>query len=143
MIRKAEDADIPALVAMAQRFISVTSYNGKLGNSPETLAKLMGNLIAHEDGCLLVSVGEDEITGMIGAYIYDHPMSGERIAGEAFWWVEPEHRGGGVKLMLEVEKWARAKGADRLTMIAPSPKVETLYRALGYDKLETHYQKDL
>jgi GNAT superfamily N-acetyltransferase len=143
VIREAEEADIPALVAMAQRFIRESSYEGKIASNADVLTKLMGNLIGSNEGCIFVSEQGSKVTGMIGAYLYVHPFSGENIAGEAFWWVEPEYRGGGVKLMLEVEKWARAKGADRLTMIAPSPKVETLYQALGYGKLETHYQKDL
>mgnify|MGYP001576396753 CR=1 FL=1 len=143
MIRAAVFADIPRLVSMGERFIAETSYCGKLASNAQTLAALMHRLISHEDGTVMVSLEEGSVTGMIGAFVYEHPMSGERIAGEAFWWVEPEKRGCGVRLMKAVEAWANDRNAVRLTMIAPTDKVARLYRACGYDKLEEHYQKDI
>jgi GNAT superfamily N-acetyltransferase len=82
------------------------------------------------------------MVGMIGVHIFNHPMSGEKIGCEAFWWVEPEARGGGLGLLKRGEAWLKAMGAKRIQMIAPNERVARLYRRRGYSKTEEHYQKD-
>jgi GNAT superfamily N-acetyltransferase len=59
------------------------------------------------------------------------------------WWVEPGHRGIGVRLYYALERWARARGAVALQMIAPTEAVAAIYRRLGYGAIETIYQKRL
>lgn len=142
-VRAATFDDVPTLVGMGQRFIRESSYKGKIANNAASLTKLMRRLLSDDEGVIFVLEANDNVVGMIGAFVYEHPMSGERIAGEAFWWVEPEKRGRGLQLMRAVERWADEKGAVRLTMIAPTENVGRLYRACGYEPLETHYQKDL
>jgi GNAT superfamily N-acetyltransferase len=142
VIRPAVEADIPALVAMGGRFIA-TVYAGRLGDSADARADLMGKLIAHEDATLLVKVKGGVIVGMIGAVVYTQPISGDRIGGEMFWWVEPEHRGQGMRLLACAEAWAKAKGAVCFQSIAPSDRTSRLYARLGYVLLETVYQKGL
>jgi GNAT superfamily N-acetyltransferase len=63
--------------------------------------------------------------------------------GEVFWWVEPEHRGEGVKLLREAEKRAKHAGAQTMQMIAPTDKVAGLYQRFGYEFVEAAYQKSL
>lgn len=141
MIREATEADVDSIVAMGRRFLSETRYRGTIADNPAQMAVLARNLITNEVGVLLVSEAAGVLTGMFGAFLYVHPISGERMATELFWWVQPEHRGHGIRLLKHAERWARGQGAKALQMIAPTPDVEAIYSALGYSQVETAYQR--
>jgi len=143
IMRFAKAGDVPRLVDMGLRFIEESSYNGRLAKNRHALEKLMLRLIEQPDGYLAVSERLGILTGMIGCAAYVHPWSGEWIAGELFWWVEPEHRGSGVSLMGAAERWANDKDCVRFQMIAPNERLANLYEARGYMKLEEAWQKDL
>lgn len=144
-IREATDADVPPIVAMAQAFLRETPYGQHMPTRPEALAAFAGRLIMSPDGVILVAPQPyGDLAGMIALWSYLHPMSGEVVASELVWWVNPAARGSlGVRLVRRAEAWARAKGAVVLQMIAPThaPRVGEFYRALGFDEIETSYQK--
>lgn len=142
MIRQATLEDVPALVAMGGRFIAGSTYAGRLGDSPEARASLMCRLIEDDAGLLLV-LDRDGPRGMIGMVLYPHPISGETVAGELFWWVEETERGRGVALLTRAEAWAREHGASKVQMIAPNDRVARFYQARGYAPLEQVLQKEL
>lgn len=141
MIRLAVKADIPRLVEMGQRFRAHSTYAQYLADNPKQMAKLGEQLIA-VDG-LLLSEREGQIIGMMGFILHNHFISGEKVAGEVFWWVEPEYRGDGLRLMHDAERRAKAAGAKYMHMIAPTEQVEAVYERLGYEYVEATYQKTL
>lgn len=141
MIRLAREADIPRLVEMGQRFRRESSYAERLADNPEKMAEL-GRQLLKVDG-LLLSEKDGELTGMLGFILHNHFISGEVFAGEVFWWVEPERRGDGLRLLREAEKRARARGAKYMQMIAPTDQVATIYKRLDYEFVEATYQKAL
>jgi len=141
MIRQATAEDVPRLVEMGRRFRSETGYAKVLAENPAKMAELATQLAA--SGGLLVSEREGELVGMLGYVVYPHFISGESTAGEVFWWVEPEHRGEGLKLLKEAERRAKAVGAEKMQMIAPTDRVATLYLRLGYEFVEASYQRAL
>jgi GNAT superfamily N-acetyltransferase len=141
MIRAAIASDVPRLVEMGRRFRAETGYAKHLAENPAKMAELAQQLA--DAGCLLVSERDDQIVGMIGFIVYPHFLSGETTGGEVFWWVEPEHRGEGVKLLREAERVARTAGAKTMQMIAPTDRVATLYQRLGYEFVEASYQRAL
>ena len=140
-IREATEVDVPAVVGMAMAFIDAV-YAGRLAKNPEQCAVFARSLIANDDAVLLIADRGDPV-GMFGMMVYLHPMSGERIAAELAWWVNPDARGVGLRLLHRGEVWARAKGAAVLQMIAPSDDVAQLYERLGFDRIETSYQRRL
>lgn len=141
MIRAATATDVPRLVEMGRRFRAETGYAKHLAENPTKMAELAGQLA--EAGSLLVSERNGELVGMLGFIVYPHFISGETTGGEVFWWVEPEHRGEGVKLLREAERLARTQGAKTMQMIAPTDRVATLYLRLGYEFVEASYQRAL
>lgn len=142
MIRDATAADVPRIVEMGQRFLRESHYAGVLSENPAQMASTAAWLIAEDAG--FVAVDErGALVGMIGALLFRHHFSGELIAGEVFWWVEPASRGGGIRLMRRAEAWARARGAQRMQMIAPDAQVGQLYARLGYDPIEVAYERAL
>lgn len=140
-IRPATEADIPRMVDMGVKFNEQSGYRKHLKISREKVAE-MGRHLIKQDG-LLVSERDGAIVGMIGFIIHNHFMSGETVAGEVFWWVEPEHRGDGLRLLKEAEKMARERGAKKMQMIAPTEQVGTVYQRLGYDFVESTFQRSL
>lgn len=143
MVREATLADVPRIVAMGRRFITETGYAARIPVNPTQMQAFVERLIDGEFATVFVADEGGDVIGMIGAFTYQHPISDEFLASEVFWWVEPERRGSGLRLLRAAERWARAKGAVKLQMIAPTPEVERIYAALGYDKVETTYAREL
>ena len=143
MIRRATPDDTGRLIEMGQRFVAETEYAGMIVVRPERLAATIAGVLAHPDGVILVSDTEGGVSGMIAMLVYDHPYSGERMAFEVVWWVDPEARGGGVRLLKAAEQWARERGSIAMQMVAPNEQVGALYRRLGYSPVETSFQRSL
>ncbi len=141
LIRPAVEADIPRILEMGHRFNSESPYRSVLQVTDRAMELLAHKLIPQ--GWLLLAEANEEIVGMIGFYVYPHFLSGEVVAGEIFWWMEPEHRGAGKQLMKAAEDEARRCGAKSMQMIAPDPRVGKLYERAKYQYLETSYIKPL
>lgn len=141
MIRLATIEDIPRLVELGRRFRRETTYERYIAENPEKMAEL-GKKLIEQDG-LLLAEEESGIVGMLGYVVYEHFISGETIAGEIFWWVEPEHRGSGVILLQEAENRAKSRGAKHFQMIAPNERVGKFYERRKFSWVEATYQKNL
>jgi GNAT superfamily N-acetyltransferase len=128
---------------MAERFITETEYKDVLKLSPENLERSVTYFLGNPDVAVFVSGRHDSPTGMIIMLGYEHPFTGERIASEMVWWVNPESRGDGIRLLKAAEGWAKEQGIPKISMIAPSARVGALYERLGYKAVETAYQKGL
>src|SRR5437762_11638475 len=102
MIREAREADLGRLVEMGQRFLRESSYKTHLSDNPEQMRKLAKDLT--ERNSVLVAEEDGQLIGMLGFLVYPHFLSGDLTVGEVFWYVEPEHRGAGVRLLRETEK---------------------------------------
>ena len=142
MIREAVIADIPHLTVMGLHFVRSYSSSGLIEENPDAIFDMMLRLVESDQAVVLVAEAKKPI-GMLGAHLLHHPMSNEFIATELFWWVEPMHRGNGIKLMRAFEAWAKKKGARKLHMSAPNEKTGRIYTAAGFRKLEESYQKDI
>jgi GNAT superfamily N-acetyltransferase len=143
-IRAATTADLPALVTMGRRFLAML-YTDRLKDAPDRLDALASQLVGDANSLVLVSEQAGEVVGMIAMVCYEHPMSGDPMAVEMFWWVEPEQRGDGMRLFRRARAWAKARGARILQMIAPAtnPDVAAMYDRLGFVPMETTYQRSL
>lgn len=137
MIRRATSADIPRIVEMGGQFIETTFPAAMTFNGP-AIATLTQQLIDGHDGVVFVAERDGKVTGMIALITMRQPMTDELLAVELVWWVETHGRDG-LQLLSEAEHWARANGATKLQMIAPSERVCTLYERMGFEKVEVAY----
>lgn len=142
-IRPADVTDLPAVVALGQRFLAEAEYRGVIAENPAQMEALALRLITGDDATVLLVEHDGEPVGMIGLLFYPHLISAEPLAGELFWWVNPERRRDGVRLLRAAETWARDRGAMFMQMVAPNGRVGQFYEALGYVKVETMYQRTL
>jgi GNAT superfamily N-acetyltransferase len=141
VIRLATIEDVDAVAAMGARFIAQSRYGRLLPIVPEQLEAFTAQLVAGEASAVFVAEHAGALVGMFGVLLFEHPMSGVRVATEVFWWVEPSARGLGLRLFYTAQRWAKDRGAAVLQMIAPSDEVRTLYERLGFDQVETVYQR--
>ena len=142
-IRPAALADLPRILEMGTRFLHSTQYACEIGDNPAQMRILAERLLTQSDGMIVVADREGHVVGMIGMLLFPHHISSELIAGEVFWWMEPEARGGGLRLLRAAETWARAQGVKRIQMIAPTLAVGHVYQRCGYQLVEMAYQRTL
>lgn len=145
IFREATMADALRLCEMFERFRTESPYAKYEISNSEVTQRLIERLIAGPDSVVLVTELTDRIDGMFGAIVSDHPMTSERCATELFWWIEPECRGFGAQLLRRAEHWAVKHGAQRMIMVSPaqSQDVDRIYEVMGYEPVETSWQKPL
>lgn len=134
------------MVEMARRFHGGSIYASLVGFDAGAVLDGLTALIGSPIGVTLVQEKEGSVVvGAIGGLVGPHFVSGGLAASELFWWVEPEHRGSGVRLLFAYEAEAKRRGATVSSMIAPdgSEDVESIYRRRGYRRAEAYYMKEL
>lgn len=142
-LRPATLEDLPRLVAMGQHFLQATPYRSLIADNPAQMTALATMLITDANGLLLVADGGGALVGMIGLLVFSHHLSGERIAGEVFWWVEPQQRGTvGIRLLRAAEQWAKDQRVVTVQMVGPTTgRAGLIYERLGYAPIEVAYQR--
>lgn len=147
MIRKAVQADIPAIVAMSRKFYATTSYTQLTPMSDDTVAYLTEMLI--DEGVMLVAEVKGDVVGMVGLAVMPFTFNPQvTIAAEVVWWVDPDAQGAGIgRALLEaVPDACKDAGADAVQMMALSsspPAAAALYERMGYKHTETSFTRAL
>lgn len=141
LIRDATASDLPRIVEMGIHFRSLSKYADFLAENKEVMRRMATTLIKAKT--LLLLENESGVSGMLGYVVYPHFISGEIIAGEIFWWVEPRQRRHGMKLLEEMSRRAKLAGATQIQMVAPDEKTARVYRHFGFEFVESSFQKSL
>lgn len=144
-IREAVPSDVPRLAEMFSEFVASSQYAKYVGNHPTFASRAIERMIGNPAAAVFVVDAEQGIIGMLGVLTFEQPFSGELIASELFWWLDPNHRGHGCWLLKRAERWARERGAVRMSMMSPvdKPRVASTYMAMGYTEVERVFQRDL
>lgn len=130
VIRDATYDDIPQLLAMGERFAEATGLSDIIPYDAATVENLFRLLIDGDNGILLITDG-----GAVGALMFPAMINANHItAQELFWWVDPDKRGHGVRLMRALEEAARERGAQSLMM--------STIGALDNDGLAAFYERN-
>lgn len=86
-----------------------------------------------------------QIVGYMGLTSFESPLSSQMIANEHCWFVMPEYRGNGLRLIHAAKKWAKEEGCSHLLLTASNlasdlhDEVCTMYEKLKFKKFETSY----
>lgn len=135
MIREATVSDIPALLAMGEKFAEKARLTDHVGYDPASMEATFRAMIERDEFCLFV--GE---CGALGGMVAPHPFNhAQPIADELFWWSEGRE---GLRLLEAYEEWAAARGAVvRMTALeAVNPeRMKRFYERRGYQPLERAY----
>ena len=141
MVRRATADDLLDLLTLGESFHAGSPYRDLFAWNGAQIERMVGWLLEH--GAIFVAEKDGASVGMLGVAVAPHLMSGDLMASEVFWWVEPRARGLGLKLLRAAERWARAEGATVLQLVAPDAAARTLYERLGFVQIETAYQRTL
>lgn len=145
IVRDATEADIPAIVAMGERFFAVSGHSCFGRFDPDSLAGTLRTLVASDDGIVAVA---EELSGVAVGLVYPQFFNHAHLTGqELFWWVEPGRRGNGRALLDALEASAKAMGATTFTMGALEARrpasVGRLLERKGYLPMEHFYTRTL
>ncbi len=144
MIRKATEADVPAIVAMARKFYATTSYAEFAPMDDGAVAALVRQLM---DSVMLVHETDGRIDGMVGLVVAPFMFNNAvKAAYEVVWWVDPQARGGiaGKALLEAVEPACKALGCSIVVMVHlhnSPPQAAALYERMSYHHTESSYTK--
>ncbi len=143
MIREATEADLPRIVELGSASLVDGPYAGIIKDVPVQALKFAKQVL--EKGQILLGEHGGAVVGLIGFIFARHHFSDQPYAAELMWYVEPEHRAGGMGLQLlwAAEKAAKRMGAEDMLFTAPNDDVAAIYKRFGYSRLEVTYRKDL
>lgn len=98
-------------------------------------------------GKILALKEDNNFIGAIGLVVTPSLEDGVMTCMEAFWYVDKNHRGQGLKLLIKGQKVAKEMGAKRMVMMflenSMPEKVKNVYERMGYNLIQTSYFKEL
>jgi len=98
------------------------------------------------ENCFLLT-DDDGCHGILFGVMYKSPASERLMFQEMVWYVEPDYRKYGVKLLREVEKRLKLRQVGTIIMAvlenSKTEKIKSFYQRLGYKPIEVHYARDL
>lgn len=137
--------ELPAATEVLHRFYEEGKLPGKM--SDESFVRSWGSFLRSDTGTIIAEKEDGKITGLLGAILFPDLNNGDLVATEAFWYVDPQHRGGGIKLFNRFEEWGKARGAKRLIMVhllSSMPEaLNRFYKRRGYRPVEVNYVKEI
>lgn len=146
MIRAAEEKDIPRIVELGSQSLAEGPYKDLLADKPEVTGNLAARLLNLDTAKILVAEDDGVIVGVFAFVVFPHYFSGETVAGEVIWYVQPESRRGSnaLELLWAAERQAYELGAKKMQLTAPTDEIAAMYGMLrGYVKVETAFQRNL
>lgn len=133
---------------LGKHFYGLTGLEGEFRGG--TFIDFWNGFLKHGYSAQWVYLDAGRIVGTIGFNLTMSLYDGKVIADEAFWFVDPHHRGtAGVRLFFEAKAWALESGARRILMgkmLAINPendKVGAFYERQGFKPLQTQYYLDI
>jgi GNAT superfamily N-acetyltransferase len=145
MIRIATDDQLDGIAQLGPKFWSESNLPGDF--KPEVFVENWKKIIAKDQGCIIFNQDEKGgINGAIGLLVYQDINDGELVMQEAFWFVSPESRGFGLRLLKKAEEIAKMINVKRFIMMhlhnMYADKLAKVYQHMGFRPMETNYIKE-
>jgi GNAT superfamily N-acetyltransferase len=142
LIRFAEAADLPALVAMGmEAMTTIPRYKGVLTPSLSHMRKYFESMLSNQEVFFVVLGPPGEPYGMLGAVCFVNDLSGAKTVADHFWWVQPGKRGRGLYLLKAFFAWGESIGVTTYQLGSSSRRVSKLYKRFGFQRTEEVYMK--
>ena len=144
-IKRATKDDIDKLFHLATQFYDSSKFLKNFNT--DCFRKTWTPLLESGVGVIFTLNDGDAMEGALGGIKHPDINNGEMTATEFFWFVSPNDRGEGLKLLKAFENWAFLAGCKKvimclLTDLMP-PKVGKVYQRYDYKMAEIHYIKQL
>lgn len=143
-IREAEASETPTIGAMMKGYEAETAH---VKVDVEHAAHTYAEMVRNGSATLFVLENNGEMIGGLGCVKNRDVNDGALIAVELYWFVHPDHRGHGLKLLNHFESWATAQKCKRVLMMHLSDSMpetlRSLYERMGFVEVERTYMKEL
>ena len=143
--REAELADLDALVDLSLRVAAGSAAQAGVRADAAHVRSFVELALRNPHGIGVVAEDEGGVVGLCAFSIYPHMLSGELIAGQLCWWVDPEHRGAlrGIRHLEATTAVCEAKGATLMQIQSADSQIHRVLVGLGYQKADTIYERVL
>ena len=147
MIRFATAKDLDAVEPLGRKFFEEAKHPGTWNG--EHWKQTWSRVMELAGGFVLLWEEDGKLVGFLGGMLSQDPFSGEHVASENFWFVDPAHRKGlgAIRLLAAFEQHAKSAGCDRIYMVhlaSLTPgALERLYQRRGYELVEQTFRKNL
>lgn len=145
VIKELTVQDLPAYAQLGPLFYKEGGLPGEFKQG--VFVTKWTTLIENGLGFILGLEENGEALGALGAVVFPDINNDDLTVSEAFWFVHPDKRGAGVRLLQAFEDKARKLSAKKLIMchlLALHPeKLSELYQRRGFTPVEVHYLKTL
>lgn len=142
--------DVDAVLVMCHRFfLEWPAERRVIGELDEdVVATVLGRIADGAGAGWLAHVDGDAtaVVGMLIVAVTRNAISGEVVADELVWWVDPAHRRGrvGIDLLRAAQDWSRTSGVRVLKLCAPAGStVGRFLSRVGFTEVETVYLQRL
>jgi GNAT superfamily N-acetyltransferase len=145
MIRELTVEELPLIYRLGKMFYEEGKLPGKFDN--DVFLKTWTKFLQSGIGRIFGAFQGEEFVGALACMTTPDMYDGQKVAIETFWYVFPEFRGQGVRLMKHYENWAKNNGVSRVLMGAIAglhdEELGSFYERCGYRRLETTYSKTI
>lgn len=144
-LRLATYKDVPVIKELVLGFYKESPYRDVTLDHTK-VDKVIDALLSNDDAVTVLLVNpEAEPCGIIAGYISELIFSHDKVASEAIWYVNPEHRGKRISLKMvdAFEFWAHKRGCKfvHMSLLADNDRVGKIYKRKGFAEAETSYLK--
>jgi len=141
------DSELLELRNVLENFYKILPYKEDLNGFKKNWIPAWKDLIKSKKGKIFALEKERKIIGALGFLITPALEDGALCATEAFWYVDEQHRGAGLKLLNKYESYAKSIGCKRIGMVhlenSMPDKLKRLYTRKKYKHIESMYLKEL
>lgn len=141
------ESELLELRIVLENFYQILPYKKDLDGVRKNWIPLWKDLIKSKKGKIFALEDEKKIIGALGFLTSLSLEDGALTCTEAFWYVDKEHRGAGLKLLNKFESYAKSIGCKRIVMAhlenSMPDKLKKLYIRKKYKHVESMYLKEL
>ena len=85
-IRFASMDDVPSIVDMGRRFVSVAGFDDLVGYDEQSTTNTVTNLISSDFGAVIVAEDNGNLVGMVAGMLYPYYFNTDHITGQEMFW---------------------------------------------------------
>ena len=144
-VRRMYSWEVLEILPLLHKFNEESGYGYPV--SDDKMVGWILNSVLSRKMVVFVQIANTRIVGVLGGHIAPYTGSETERASEAFFYIEPEFRGGlaAVRMMKGFIGWACERGVDRCQMTALSStdtegKVRKFYESLGLKLVEQAFE---
>ena len=130
--------DVPELTEVLKNFYKESCQSFAEFDDAK-MQKWLTDVVNNKDFGVFLAKEDNEIFGVLIGMLHRFPFTDTLVAGDYYWYVLPEKRGGmaAIRLMKWFEAWAKHMGAVRLMTAATSgiktDRAQQLMQRLGFE----------